>query len=89
MSETQPQPARSHDRRAGRAVRPDGHDPRAGARDGVARPLYLKVWAGLAIFTAIEYFYAHIFKDLFFFLILGLMVWAVIKARWSAGTSCT
>ena len=35
---------------------------------------------GLAIFTAIEYFYAHIFKDLFIGLILGLLFWAVIKA---------
>jgi cytochrome c oxidase subunit 4 len=41
---------------------------------------YLKVWAGLAIFTAIEYFYAHIFKDAFVVLVLGLLVWAVIKA---------
>ncbi|MBV8316932.1 MAG: cytochrome C oxidase subunit IV family protein [Planctomycetaceae bacterium] len=41
---------------------------------------YLKVWAGLAFFTAIEYFYAHIFKDMLFTLILGLLFWAVIKA---------
>ena len=41
---------------------------------------YLKVWAGLAIFTAIEYFYAHIFKDAFIILVLGLLFWAVIKA---------
>jgi cytochrome c oxidase subunit 4 len=41
---------------------------------------YLKVWMGLAIFTAIEYFYAHIFKDSFGVLVLGLMFWAVIKA---------
>jgi cytochrome c oxidase subunit 4 len=41
---------------------------------------YLKVWAGLAVFTAIEYFYAHFFKDTFVVLVLGLMVWAIIKA---------
>jgi cytochrome c oxidase subunit IV len=41
---------------------------------------YLKVFVGLAIFTAIEYFYAHIFKDSFGLLVGGLMFWAVIKA---------
>jgi cytochrome c oxidase subunit 4 len=41
---------------------------------------YLKVWAALAFFTAVEYFYAHIFKDAFVVLVLGLMVWAIIKA---------
>ncbi len=41
---------------------------------------YLKVWAGLALFTAVEYFYAHIFKDLFGVLVLGLLFWAIIKA---------
>lgn len=41
---------------------------------------YLKVWFGLAVFTAVEYFYAHIFKDFFMILILGLLFWAVIKA---------
>jgi cytochrome c oxidase subunit 4 len=41
---------------------------------------YLKVWAALAVFTAIEYFYAHIFKDTFTTLVVGLMFWAIIKA---------
>ena len=41
---------------------------------------YLKVFAALAVFTAIEYFYARIFKDSFAVLVLGLMFWAVIKA---------
>lgn len=41
---------------------------------------YLKVFAGLAVLTAIEYFYAHIFKDSFAVLVLGLMFWAVVKA---------
>jgi cytochrome c oxidase subunit IV len=41
---------------------------------------YLKVWAALAVFTAIEYFYAYIFKDHFAILLTGLLLWAVIKA---------
>jgi cytochrome c oxidase subunit 4 len=41
---------------------------------------YLKVWAALAILTAIEYLYAATFKDFFLILFLGLMVWALIKA---------
>jgi len=41
---------------------------------------YIKVFAALAVFTAIEYFYAHIFKDAFLVLVLGLMFWAIIKA---------
>ena len=41
---------------------------------------YMKVFASLTIFTAIEYFYAHIFKDTMVVLILGLMTWAIIKA---------
>jgi cytochrome c oxidase subunit 4 len=41
---------------------------------------YLKVFAGLAVLTAIEYFYAHIFKDSFAVLVLGLVFWAVLKA---------
>ncbi len=41
---------------------------------------YLKVFAALAVFTAIEYFYARIFKDAFLVLVLGLLFWAVIKA---------
>jgi cytochrome c oxidase subunit IV len=80
MSETQPQPAHHTidepgepfvrmDMTREQELEKESHDS-----------LYLKVWAGLAIFTAVEYYYAHIFKDLFFFLILGLLVWAVIKA---------
>jgi cytochrome c oxidase subunit 4 len=41
---------------------------------------YLRVWAALAVFTAIEYFYAHVFKDAFTTLVVGLMFWAIIKA---------
>jgi len=41
---------------------------------------YLKVWAALAFFTAVEYFYAFIFKELFIVLLLGLLIWAAIKA---------
>ena len=41
---------------------------------------YLRVFAALAVFTAIEYFWAHIFKDAFATLVLGLLFWAVIKA---------
>ena len=41
---------------------------------------YMKVWAALAVFTAVEYFYAFIFKDLFLILLLGLLLWAAIKA---------
>jgi cytochrome c oxidase subunit IV len=41
---------------------------------------YLKVFAALAVFTAIEYFWAHIFRDTFLVLVLGLLFWAVIKA---------
>jgi cytochrome c oxidase subunit 4 len=41
---------------------------------------YWKVFTSLAIFTAIEYFYAHLFKDAFVVLVLGLMTWAIIKA---------
>jgi cytochrome c oxidase subunit 4 len=41
---------------------------------------YMKVFAALAIFTLIEYIWAHIFKDTFATLILGLLFWAVIKA---------
>jgi cytochrome c oxidase subunit 4 len=42
--------------------------------------LYLKVWAGLAVFTAVEYFYAHFSKDFFFWLVIGLMFCAIVKA---------
>lgn len=41
---------------------------------------YIKVFLALAVFTAIEYFYARIFKDAFTPLVLGLMLWALIKA---------
>lgn len=41
---------------------------------------YLKVWLALAVFTAVEYFYAHFFKDAFTPLVVGLMFWAVLKA---------
>src|SRR5262249_3677518 len=41
---------------------------------------YLKVWAALAVFTAVEYFWAHIFKDDFAVLLGGLLFWAIIKA---------
>ncbi len=41
---------------------------------------YLKVFAALAVLTAIEYFYASWFKELFLGLIVGLMGLAVIKA---------
>jgi cytochrome c oxidase subunit 4 len=41
---------------------------------------YIKVWAALAVFTAVEYFWAHIFKDSFAILLGGLMFWAIIKA---------
>jgi cytochrome c oxidase subunit 4 len=41
---------------------------------------YLKVWAALLVFTVIEYFYAFLLKDLFLILVLGLLLWAAIKA---------
>ena len=41
---------------------------------------YLKVWAILAILTAVEYFYAMIFKDHFLLLVLGLVCLALVKA---------
>jgi cytochrome c oxidase subunit 4 len=41
---------------------------------------YLKVWAALAVFTAVEYFYAFFFKELFVLLLVGLLIWAAIKA---------
>src|SRR3954447_12679131 len=41
---------------------------------------YLKVWAGLAVLTAIEYFYAMAAKDYFLFLVLGLVGLALVKA---------
>src|SRR5690242_17751034 len=41
---------------------------------------YLKVWAGLAILTAVEYFYALFFKDYFALLVAGLVSLALVKA---------
>jgi cytochrome c oxidase subunit IV len=41
---------------------------------------YLKVWAGLAVLTAVEYFYALIFKDHFALLVSGLLSLALVKA---------
>ena len=41
---------------------------------------YLKVFLGLAILTALEYAYAHVAKDAFLTLVLGLMCLAIIKA---------
>jgi cytochrome c oxidase subunit 4 len=41
---------------------------------------YVRVWAILAILTAIEYFYALIFKDHFLVLVLGLVSLALVKA---------
>jgi cytochrome c oxidase subunit 4 len=41
---------------------------------------YLKVWAGLAILTAVEYFYALFFKDHFALLVAGLLTLAIVKA---------
>jgi cytochrome c oxidase subunit IV len=41
---------------------------------------YLKVWAALAIFTGVEYFYAYYLNQMFLILVLGLLLWAAIKA---------
>ena len=41
---------------------------------------YLKVFAGLAVLTAIEYFYAFWLKDAFLGLVLGLLLLAIVKA---------
>ncbi len=41
---------------------------------------YMTVWAILAILTAVEYFYAMIFKDSHLVLILGLVSLALVKA---------
>jgi cytochrome c oxidase subunit 4 len=41
---------------------------------------YLKVFLALAVLTAIEYFYAAIFKDHFGVLVMGLMMLAIVKA---------
>jgi len=41
---------------------------------------YLRVWSALAVLTAIEYYYASIFKNLFLVLLIGLLFWAIVKA---------
>jgi cytochrome c oxidase subunit IV len=41
---------------------------------------YIKVWAGLAVLTAVEYFYALLFKDHFTLLVTGLLSLALVKA---------
>ena len=41
---------------------------------------YLRIFFALLVFTLIEYFYAHWFKEAFVVLVLGLMTWAIIKA---------
>jgi cytochrome c oxidase subunit IV len=41
---------------------------------------YLKVWAGLAVLTLVEYYYASFLKDYFLILLLGLLFLAVVKA---------
>ena len=41
---------------------------------------YIKVWASLAVFTLIEYVWAHVFKDSLTTLVIGLLFWAVLKA---------
>lgn len=41
---------------------------------------YFKVFWTLAVFTAVEYFWARIFKDSFGTLVIGLMFFAVFKA---------
>ncbi len=52
------------------------------AADGrhAARRTYLRVWAALAVFTAVEYVYASYFRDLYGVLVIGLLFWAGIKA---------
>ncbi len=45
---------------------------------------YMTIWAWLAVLTAVEYFYAYIFQELwivpFLVLLLGLLVLALVKA---------
>jgi cytochrome c oxidase subunit 4 len=41
---------------------------------------YIRVWATLAVLTAVEYVYAFVFKDHFLVLVLGLVSLALIKA---------
>ena len=56
--------------------------PAAHAADHEAGPHapYLKVWLFLLVFTVIEYFYAFFAKDFFLILLVGLLLWAAIKA---------
>jgi cytochrome c oxidase subunit IV len=41
---------------------------------------YWWVWGYLLVLTLIEYFYAAYFKNVFLVLLLGLLLWAIIKA---------
>jgi cytochrome c oxidase subunit 4 len=41
---------------------------------------YIRVWAILAVLTAVEYYYALIFKDHFTLLVAGLLSLALVKA---------
>jgi cytochrome c oxidase subunit 4 len=41
---------------------------------------YVRIWAILGVLTAVEYFYALIFKDHFPVLVLGLVSLALVKA---------
>jgi cytochrome c oxidase subunit IV len=41
---------------------------------------YMTVWAALAVLTAVEYYYASWFKNLFLFLLIGLLILAIVKA---------
>ncbi len=41
---------------------------------------YIRVFIALTVFTALEYFFARIFKDAFATLLAGLLVIAIIKA---------
>src|SRR5271166_319760 len=41
---------------------------------------YVRIWAILAVLTAVEYFYALLFKDHFPVLVLGLVSLALVKA---------
>ena len=41
---------------------------------------YVRIWAILGVLTAVEYFYALVFKDHFAVLVLGLVSLALVKA---------
>lgn len=49
-------------------------------RQQEAHAPYLRVWLALAVLTAIEYFYASWFSGIFVVLVLGLLLWAALKA---------